>query len=100
MDFLSVGFLQIVSNASPFQSDFDKGGRLYGGSGSSAIIPILPSGSRLRIPPTAASPVIPPPMIKYLKCSICFLSLISSQPPVPSSARQKRWGWISPPGDH
>src|ERR1051326_8955197 len=72
MDFLSVGFLQIVSNASPFQSDFDKGGRLYGGSGSSAIIPILPSGSRLRIPPTAASPVIPPPMIKYLKSFLLF----------------------------
>src|ERR1051325_2851997 len=71
--FCPFGFLQIVSRASPFQSDLDNGGRLYGGSRSSPIIPMLPSGSRLRIPPAAASPVIPPPMIKYLKCSICLL---------------------------
>src|ERR1051326_714947 len=57
---------QIVSTDSPFHSAFERGGRFDGGSDSTPMTPILPSVSMPRIPCTAASPVIPPPMMRYL----------------------------------
>ena len=55
-------FRQIFSRGCPFQSPFESEGRVYGRSDSWPIIPIEPSGSRSRIPATAAADVIPPPI--------------------------------------
>ena len=69
--------LQTLSRGAPFHSAFERGGRSYGLSGSSPMSPIEPLGSTSRIPVTAASPVIPAPTIRYLKCGIGH----SSSPP-------------------
>src|SRR5690349_5692683 len=56
----------MLSSGFPFQSPFDSGGRLYGGCGSAPITPIDPPASTSRMPCAAASPVMPPPTIRYL----------------------------------
>ena len=55
---------QIFASSAPVQRPFVSGGRAYGGCRSALTRTIEPSGSRSRIPLTAASPVMPPPTIK------------------------------------
>src|ERR1041385_2103681 len=50
-----------------FHNPLVNGGRSYGGSFSALINPIVPLRSTSRIPCTAASAVMPPPMMRYLK---------------------------------
>ena len=51
----------VAARPEPFVS----GGRLYGGCGSAPTSVIVPSASCSRIPLAAASPVMPPPTIRY-----------------------------------
>src|SRR3954462_15432412 len=57
----------MLSNDLSFQRPFVSGGRSYGGSDSMLIRPMLPLESISRIPWTAASAVMPPAMMRYLK---------------------------------
>src|SRR5262249_19546030 len=84
----SSGSRQMLSSDFPFQSAFDRGGRLYGGWGSLPITPIDPAPSISRMPRTAASPVIPPPTIRYLQ-----VATVS-----PSAPGRPTMGSSAPPG--
>ena len=49
----------------PVQRPLERGGRAYGSCCSAPKRPMLPSASWSRIPRAAASPVMPPPTIRY-----------------------------------
>src|SRR5579862_2683500 len=65
----------MVSSALSFHNPFVNGGRSYGTSASVLMMPMLPVESTSRMPLTAESAVIPPPMIRYLYFGIFRLEV-------------------------